>query len=404
MKRKSSNGITLKNGEYEKKTGGYIYRWTDNWGNRHSVGAKTLNDLRKKELVVQEEKARGISRARNTLYEQARMYLSTKVTLAQSTRSNYEYYLEHSIKNAPIGKIRISDLKSSDILRFYADLISEKGYSMGTVKILHKIIHPALEMAVRDRLIYSNVSEGCVRDYTEEQEKKYALTKEEKEEFLARIKDQSPQYLPFVKFLFASGVRLSEAIGLTWNDVVRQKETGFINIDHQIQYRKINGKPMQYASDTKTAAGKRKIPITPELEKILEEQSVLNASVKVPDNYSVGGYSDFVFLSPKGTCLSHNTIRCMMTRLSRDSKKRSVSIRHVSPHICRHTYITEMAAKGCDLKVLQALVGQKDLRVTYNVYNHLDDKRVRMEMQRLGMIDAEKKVDPVTFGDNLVTN
>lgn len=63
-----------------------------------------------------------------------------------------------------------------------------------------------------------------------------------------------------------------------------------------------------------------------------------------------------------------------------------------------------MAAKGCDLKVLQALVGQKDLRVTYNVYNHLDDKRVRMEMQRLGMIDAEQKVDPVIFGDNLVTN
>ena len=78
----------------------------------------------------------------------------------------------------------------------------------------------------------------------------------------------------------------------------------------------------------------------------------------------------------------------MMTRLSKDNKKYSVSIRHVSPHICRHTYITEMAAKGCDLKVLQALVGQKDLRVTYNVYNHLDDQRVRYEMQRLGLLDV----------------
>ena len=76
----------------------------------------------------------------------------------------------------------------------------------------------------------------------------------------------------------------------------------------------------------------------------------------------------------------------MTVRLSRDSKKYSVSIRHVSPHICRHTYITEMATKGCDLKVLQALVGQKDLRVTYNVYNHLDDQRVQMEMQRLGLV------------------
>ena len=148
MKRKSSSGITLKNGEYEKKTGGYIYRWTDVRGNRHSVGAKTLNELRKKELVVQEEKVRGVSRASNTLYEQVKMYLSTKVTLAKSTRANYEYYLEHSIKNAPIGKIRISDLKNSDILRFYADLINNEGYSTGTVKILHKMIHPALEMAV----------------------------------------------------------------------------------------------------------------------------------------------------------------------------------------------------------------------------------------------------------------
>ena len=90
MKRKSSGGITLKNGEYEKKTGGYIYRWTDVRGNRHSVGAKTLNELRKKELAVQEEIARGVSRASNTLYEQVSMYLSTKVTLAKSTRSNYE--------------------------------------------------------------------------------------------------------------------------------------------------------------------------------------------------------------------------------------------------------------------------------------------------------------------------
>jgi len=60
-------------------------------------------------------------------------------------------------------------------------------------------------------------------------------------------------------------------------------------------------------------------------------------------------------------------------------------------------------SRGVKTEVINYKERQKDLRVTYNVYNHLDDKRVRMEMQRLGMIDAEKKVDPVTFGDNLVT-
>ena len=272
MKRKSSSGIVLKSGEYEKKTGGYIYRWTDACGKRHAIGAKTLNELRKKEQTVQEEIVRGISRSSNTLYEQVSIYLSTKVTLARSTRSNYQYYLEHSIKNAPIGRIRIVDLKSSDILKFYATLVHEEGYSAGTIKILHKIIHPALEMAVKDRLLYNNVSEGCVKDYKEEQEKKYALTREEKEEFLARIADQCPKYLPFIQFLFASGVRLSEAIGLTWENVIYENGISYIKIDHQIQYRRINGKTLQYASETKTAAGTRKIPITPEIEIILQEQ------------------------------------------------------------------------------------------------------------------------------------
>ena len=52
MKRKSSGGLALKTGEYEKKEGGFVYRWTDVRGNRHSVDAKTLNELRKKERLV----------------------------------------------------------------------------------------------------------------------------------------------------------------------------------------------------------------------------------------------------------------------------------------------------------------------------------------------------------------
>ena len=388
MKRKSSNGITLKSGEYEKKEGGFIYRWTDARGNRHSVGAKTLNELRKKEQIALEEKVRGVSRASNTLYQQVQMYLSTKVTLAKSTRANYEYYLEHSIKNAPIGKIRISDLKSSDILKFYAELTKNEGYSAGTIKVLHKLIHPALDMAVKDRLIYNNVSEGCIKDYAEEAEKKYALSQEEKEEFLARIEDRQPCYLPFVQFLFATGVRLSEAIGLTWDDIVETEKIKYISINHQIQYRRIDGKVIQYASETKTSSGKRRIPITPEVAEILARQRDINCEIQIPEHYEVDGYRNFVFLSQEGMCLNHNTIRSMMTRLSKDNKKYPVSIRHVSPHICRHTYITEMAAKGCDLKVLQALVGQKDLRVTYTVYNHLDNNRICSEMQRLGLLDV----------------
>lgn len=390
MKRKSSEGISLKSGEYEKKTGGYIYRWTDSIGNRHSVGAKTLNELRKKELLVHEEIAKGVSRSSNTLYEQIRLYLSTKITLAPSTIANYEHYLEGVIKDSFIGKIRIADLKSSDVLRFYAEMVSVKGYSIGTVKIIHKLIHPALDMAVKDRLLYNNVSDGCTRDYNEESEKKYALTQAEKDEFLRRVSERAPLYLTFVKFLFASGVRLSEGIGLTWDDVYEEGKTGYIDINHQILYRDIRGKATRYASKTKTEAGSRKIPITPEIKNILEEQRKMSIDIKRPKDYSIDGYSNFIFVSSQGTCLSHNAVQSMMRRISKNTKKDKIAIRNVSPHICRHTYITEMAMKGCDMKVLQALVGQKDFRVTYNVYNHLDDNRVASELERLGIMPANK--------------
>ena len=384
MRRKSSGGLALKTGEYEKKEGGFVYRWTDVSGNRHSVGAKTLNELRKKERLVMEEQVKGISRSSNTLYEQVNLYLLTKVTLAPSTLSNYRYYLEHTIANASIGKIRIVDLKSSDVLKFYADLIKTDNYSVGTIKILHKLIHPALDMAVKDRLIYNNVSDGCLKDYRDEDEKKYALTIEEKQEFLRRVEQKWALYLPFVKFLFASGVRLSEAIGLTWADADESK--GYIDINHQVQYRKIGDKAIRYASKTKTSAGTRKIPITPEIKKILDEQRVIAKNIKIPVDYDVDGYKNFVFVSSVGKCISHSSVQSMMRRLSRNTKKNDIKIRNVSPHICRHTYITEMAMKGCDMKVLQALVGQKDIRVTYNIYNHLDDNRIQGELERLGLL------------------
>ena len=92
-----------------------------------------------------------------------------------------------------------------------------------------------------------------------------------------------------------------------------------------------------------------------------------------------------MFVSSGGKCISHSSVQSMMRRLSRNTKKNDIKIRNVSPHICRHTYITEMAMKGCDMKVLQALVGQKDIRVTYNIYNHLDDNRIQGELKRLGL-------------------
>lgn len=56
-RRKDNKGKVLKDGEYQRKSGTYEYKWTKN-GKRHSISAPTLTELRKKEdeLELNEKK------------------------------------------------------------------------------------------------------------------------------------------------------------------------------------------------------------------------------------------------------------------------------------------------------------------------------------------------------------
>ena len=48
---------------------------------------------------------------------------------------------------------------------------------------------------------------------------------------------------------------------------------------------------------------------------------------------------------------------------------REIQLPHISPHILRHTAATRLAESGCDIKVMQYLLGQTDIRTTMRVYN-----------------------------------
>lgn len=56
------------------------------------------------------------------------------------------------------------------------------------------------------------------------------------------------------------------------------------------------------------------------------------------------------------------------------------------PHICRHTYCSNMAKSGMYPKVLQYLMGHADIGVTMNTYTHLGIEVAREELMRLGSV------------------
>ena len=63
--------------------------------------------------------------------------------------------------------------------------------------------------------------------------------------------------------------------------------------------------------------------------------------------------------------------------------EREVQLPNVSPHILRHTACCRFAESGCDIKVLQYLMGQTDVKTTMRVYNHVDLGRVKRELDKL---------------------
>lgn len=55
----------------------------------------------------------------------------------------------------------------------------------------------------------------------------------------------------------------------------------------------------------------------------------------------------------------------------------------VTPHICRHTFYSNMEKLGMNPKTLQKIMGHSDIGVTLNIYTHLDFDDIQKEMKEV---------------------
>lgn len=58
------------------------------------------------------------------------------------------------------------------------------------------------------------------------------------------------------------------------------------------------------------------------------------------------------------------------------------SLPHITPHVFRHTFCTNMANASMDIKILQYVIGHSDVGVTLNVYTHTSDDRATEQMEK----------------------
>jgi integrase len=326
-------------------------------------------------------------------------YLTTKVNAVKpTTRSNYKY-VQNILAEHEFGSRKIGDIKTSDAKLFLIGLQTD-GKRYSTVKTIRGVLRPAFQMAVDDDILVKNPFgfelAGVVVNDTVTRE---AITKDQMRKFLKFVKDDNVycKYYEAFYILFHTGMRISEFCGLTIKDI--DLENNIINIDHQLQRLS----DMTYlVQSTKTNAGTRKLPITEDVaycfRAILEDRPTPRVE------QFVDGYTGFLYLDKDGLPeVALHWEHRFRNAVKRYNEIYKVQMPPITPHICRHTYCSNMAKAGMNPKTLQYLMGHSDIGVTMNTYTHLGLEDAKEEMIRMEELNAARAELNKTTGEKPVT-
>lgn len=400
QRRKDSVGRVLKDGESQRKDGMYMYRWTTRDGNRKYLYSSSLLGLREKESKLQQDMSDGIRVEDknvnvNDVYE---LWKSNKQGLKTSTRGNYIYMYEQYVMD-DLGRYKIQELRKSDIVRFYNRLIDNKKLAINTIESINTVLHQVFQVAVDDDYIRKNLTEGVMnecksaRNYA--RPKRHALTIPEQDAFVGYIRE-TPEWnhwLPLFTFFLGTGCRVSEIVGLTWSNV--DMDENLICISHGlVSYDREKKKTYHYLSLPKTEAGIRYIPILKEVKQALLDEKAYQDEVGITCTANIDGRTDFVFLNRFGNVHNPQTINRAIKRIvlaynteeadrALKEDKKGVYLPNFSCHNLRHTFATRFCENETNLKVIQSILGHKDIQTTMDVYVEATKDRLQESFENL---------------------
>ena len=407
-----SHHVRLRTGEVQRKTGSYMYRWTDKLGKRNTIYAATLEDLREQEEQILVDQHDGIKAniknvTVNDVYE---LWCQLKRGIKDSTMKNYIYMYELFVKPT-FGKKKLVQVKKSDVRRFYNQLIDDKVLKPSTVDVIHNIVHQVFQISVDDDMIRSNPAANMLREikmaHGSEIEKRKALTLEQEELFLGYLA-RTPKYqhwYPVFYIMANTGMRVGEITGLRWCDV--DLEEGTISVNHTLvnyDHRENNGgKKGCYFNchSPKTKAGVRTVPMMDFVKEAFEKERAYQEEAEIHCTVTVDGYTDFIFVNRFGECQHQGTLNKAIRRIIRDcndevlakNPNSTVLLPRFSCHTLRHTFTTRMCEAGVNIKVIQDALGHSDISTTLNIYADVTKELRKSEFENLDRQFAQWK-DP----------
>lgn len=392
-KRRDSRNRILRNGESQRKDGRYAFKYIDTSGKQQFVyswkleptdrlpqGKRDGLSLREKEKQILKDLEDEIvpRGGEMTVLELVRKYVLQKTGVRHNTEAGYKTVI-NIIAKEEFGKRRIDRVKLSDAKEWLIKL-QRAGRSYSSIHSIRGVVRPAFQMAVDDDLIRKNPFEFQLATVVvNDSVTREAITRKQERAFLEFVKSDKhfSQYYDGIYILFKTGLRISEFVGLTLSDLDMKNRR--ISVNHQLQRKR----DMEYIIEApKTSCGIREIPMTDDVYAAF--QRIIAKRQKPKTEPMIDGKCGFLYLDKNGMPMVALHWEHYFKRIcEKYNSIYKVQMPKVTPHVCRHTYCSNMAKSGMNPKTLQYLMGHSDIGVTLNTYTHTGFDDAAEELKRM---------------------
>ena len=320
-----------------------------------------------------------------------------------ATTANYKKSVSTHIKPS-LGAIRLSQLQPHTIQKFYNELLVAGGktpqrdkngeiikkdgialydpapLSAKTVRNIHGCLTKALSVAVSIGYLRVNPCDRVTLPRVEKKELA-PLTDEQVKQFLIASAEHEME-IPLKVILF-TGLRESEALGLTWDCI--DFEAGTLRVCKQLQKRPQEAGGTILVNSTKSNKP-RTIKAAPFVIGLLERQYKEQAMQRLQAGEIWRGWQNaqerrtsLVFTTADGNYISHTSLRYHFKKIVKQ-----IGAPDCRVHDLRHTFAVLSLQNGDDIKTVQGNLGHATAAFTLDVYGHVsermkDDSAARME-------------------------
>jgi integrase len=352
-----------------KGNGGYSYnsakgRWVarltvhDAAGNAKVISrsARTEKQVQAKlrELLNERDRNAPLTARQQTLQQFLGEWLeSVKNNVRPRTYESYSYAVNKHILPVLGGRM-LGALTPQHVQQFINSEVGA-GLAPRTVRHIYRILKLALKQAI-DWGILSQNAARATRLPREVRAEIHPLTTEELPLFLRAITGHRLETL--YRLALGLGLRRGEVLALQWADV--NLERGEIEIRNNLQ--KIDGKLV--LGEPKTARGRRRLQLAPSLLASLRAQRERQEAERA--RYGDWPANDFIFTTRRGTPYLPDVLLKQFKRMLRLN---GLADRRF--HDLRHTFVTQLYARGVPIKTISEMAGHSSIVITLNLYAHV---------------------------------